>query len=166
MISSALVGCLGEERHTGHDHSGRAVTALESARFQEGFLKRMQSTALFEPFDCGDLLTSSRTHRGYAGPCGLAIYQNRAGAALALTTPIFCTGKIHIVSQNAEEAAIRLYLDPVSRGVDSKLDYFRHNTSGCYKLGESTERRFAFRVVRFAFSLHQDISEEREKPAT
>jgi hypothetical protein len=68
---------------TGYDHSRRAVTALKSVVFDEGFLYRAQVTVLCQTFDSRDFTAIRLDREMETGFNNFAVEEHGAGAALA-----------------------------------------------------------------------------------
>src|SRR5439155_17661745 len=84
---------------TGHDLSGRAVTALERIPLDEGGLQRMKLIALCQAFDSRDLASLDEGREGETRFHALAVHHDRAGAALAETTAFLRSGQMEVLAQ-------------------------------------------------------------------
>ena len=68
-------------------------------------------------YDCGD-----------AGANGKALQQNRAGTALTFAAAVFGAGQIQIVTQNAQQCAVRLGVDAATGSVHIQFGDPGHTT--------------------------------------
>jgi hypothetical protein len=102
----------------GQDHTGGTEAALQCVMFHEGLLKRMENTVLGKPFDREHLLSCDHFNRHHAGPDGLLIHENRAGAAVPLAAAVFCAGQSEVGAQDPQEHPLR---------VDTQADWFTVN---------------------------------------
>src|SRR5256885_9796488 len=72
-----------------HDHSRRAVTALQAVLLPESLLHRMEFPISGKPFNRGDIGAVSLDGKHCAGLHGLAVDEDRAGSAdRSLTTDV------------------------------------------------------------------------------
>lgn len=107
-ISLGQFGILGEQLDSLHDHSGRAVAALERALSQEGFLDWVQLVALGQPFDGQNRLFLDVGHRRDAGSDALAVGEDSASATLALAAAVFGAGEVEVLAQDLQQRALRI----------------------------------------------------------
>lgn len=124
-----VIGWIGgflEERQRGHNHAGRAITALQGVCIEKSLLERMKPAVLLKAFDGGHRLLADGANRSMAGTSWDAIDENGASAALALAAPIFCAGEIEIIAQHAEKRALRICIDRARGSIDAKLGHVRH----------------------------------------
>jgi hypothetical protein len=70
----------------------------------------MQSPALFEPFDGGDLSSADASHGGTARTSWHTIKKYRAGAALAFPTTVLGSGQFEIIAQDAEDGPLAIHI--------------------------------------------------------
>ena len=89
----------------GHNHSRRAVAALESVIFDECFLYRAQLTVLCQTFDGRDF-AAIRLHREMkTGFDDFTVEQHGAGAALADDAADVSAGETDILAEEMRQAA-------------------------------------------------------------
>src|SRR5262245_4558833 len=93
------IAVLAEHSDGRADLARRAVAALEAVALYEGGLHRMKPAGLAEAFDGGDLLAFVHDGEGQAAHDARAAHQNRAGAALALVTPLLCAEEAKVLAQ-------------------------------------------------------------------
>jgi hypothetical protein len=96
------VGVRVQERNGRHYHPGGAVGALHRCLFKEGFLQRMQTVTLGEPFNRRDSLLTDCSHRRDARSAGTSIDQDRTGTALAFSAAVLASRQIKLIAQHAE----------------------------------------------------------------
>jgi hypothetical protein len=96
------IGVAIEQRFGGDQNAGRAVSALRSPQIGESVLKRMQRTSRRQPLDGRHRPTIAFRSERQAGEHGLAVEQDRTGAAFAELTPVFGAGELQILPQDLE----------------------------------------------------------------
>lgn len=101
-------GILPKQRHTGQDHSRRAITALHGIALNERFLHRVEAVPVGEALNRGDPLPCHAARRSDARAVRDALDENRAGSALPLATAVFGAGKVHLIPQNEKQGPLRI----------------------------------------------------------
>ena len=87
----AGVGITGQQSGSAHNEPGRAVAALEGRMLNEGLLEGMKCVSIGQTFDSGYFATGGGHDRRHAGPGRIAIQEDCACAAVALSAPVFRT---------------------------------------------------------------------------
>ena len=118
---------ISKEGNAGHDHSGRAVGALERVLIEECLLQGVETPVLLQSFDGQDLCTGNRADGRDAGPSRLAVDENGTASALSLAAAVFGTGQIKAVAQNIQQAVIGIGLNRMVSAVDLKPVIANHN---------------------------------------
>jgi hypothetical protein len=121
-VGIRCVGLLFKQSDDAHDHSGGAVTTLESAFGEECFLDWMQFVALGKALDGDNGFFVGVRDWGKAGSDALTIEENGAGAALAFAAPIFSAGELEVLAKDVEERAFRISGDGVGTAVDREFE--------------------------------------------
>src|SRR5437870_6013675 len=93
-----------QQRHSTHDRSRRAITALESFVIEKSLLHRVQPAILLKAFNRRDSFSRRRTHRSAAGANWFAIKQYSACPALTFSAAVLGTGKT--VTQNGKQRLV------------------------------------------------------------
>jgi hypothetical protein len=106
-----------QQCHARHDHSRRAVTALQRSFFEEGFLQRMELVAAGEALNGGDFPLSNRRDLGDASALGLPINENRASPTLAFSASVLGSGQTQKITQGSKEARLKVCLEAVRTAV-------------------------------------------------
>ena len=83
-----------------------------------------------------DLFTDHSSHLSDAGPGGLALNQNRAGAASPLAAAVLASGQAEIIAQNTEQTRFRIYLHLKLLSVHIKHGNLRHQNHPGFKVLE------------------------------
>src|SRR2546428_1443787 len=96
------------------DLSRRAVAALERVLAQEGFLHRVQLSALDQPFDGGDAGALELRDQLQAGVHPLSVDDHGAGAALSHVASLLRTRETEVLPQRIQQDEPRLDLQPAS----------------------------------------------------
>lgn len=99
-IQNLLLGRMrvfAEQGCRGHNHSRRAIAALKCALFKKSLLDRIQRAMLLESLNRRDLRIRGGRGRRQAGPNGVPIEQDRAGAALPLAAAIFGASQVQTI---------------------------------------------------------------------
>jgi hypothetical protein len=97
-----------EQVYGGHDHSRRAVAALQAVLFVEAFLHRVERSSGRDPLDRRDLRSIGLGRQDRARLNGPAVQMNRAGAALASIAAHVRAGELEIFSEEVDEQGARL----------------------------------------------------------
>ena len=92
-----------QERDRRHDHSRRAVSALDGALVDKGFLDGRELAVFRHAFDGRDLLALHFIGENQTTVHRLAVHQHRAGAAIAQVASLLGTGKAQRVAQHVEQ---------------------------------------------------------------
>jgi hypothetical protein len=116
------IGIFLQERDAADNHSRSAIGALECALIEKGLLHRMELAVLFESFNGGDGFSGCVADRELAGAAGRAIEQNGAGAALAFTATVFCSGKAKLFAQSKEQSCVGAGNENPAFSVDLRVD--------------------------------------------
>jgi len=95
-----------QQRHSTHNHPGRAVAALESFVIEKSLLHRVQPAILLKAFNRRDSFSRRRTHRSAAGANWFAIKQYSACPALTFSAAVLGTGKVETVTQNGKQRLV------------------------------------------------------------
>jgi hypothetical protein len=120
------IGIALQQRVARHHHSRRAVAALKSVMFDEGFLNRAQLAVLGEAFDGRDF-PAVRLHREMeAGFNDFAVEQNRAGAAFAHDAADVRASEADIFAQKMREQNTWLHVFLVEPAIDGDADCLFH----------------------------------------
>jgi hypothetical protein len=109
-----------QECGRGHEHTRRAVAALQRANLQKGDLQRVQLAVLRQPFDSGDVTACGRTRCDATRLGRLAVDEQRAGATLAVAATVLCAGESQFVAQDAQQGAVRVNRDRIHSVVDGQ----------------------------------------------
>src|SRR5215471_3251612 len=112
-----------------HDHSRRAVAALQAMMFPESLLDGMLLAALRQALDGGDCGTVSLGRQHGARLYCLAVHQHRARAAQRSLTADVRPRKIQDVPQVVDQQQPRLNLALVRGPVHSDTDLLHCTTS-------------------------------------
>jgi hypothetical protein len=97
-----------EQLDSGHDHTRRAVTALQPVAFPETFLHRMKLTISSEALDSGHFGTVGLDGKNGAGLHRAAILQDGAGATNAGFAAYVGAGQFAKIAQEVNEKHARL----------------------------------------------------------
>ena len=103
-----------EQRHGGHDHAGRTVTALHRILIEERLLHAIKLPVRAETFDGLDAMTSERSGERGARADRPAIDEDRAGATLSLTAAVPGAGEIEGFAKDPEQPRIRIHVNSAS----------------------------------------------------
>jgi hypothetical protein len=87
----------------------------------------MQFTVLRKPLNGYDILILDILDSRLAGPHGLVVYKNRAGAAVTFTTPVFCPREPQVCPQDPQKHSIVIYGHFYGLSIECKLDFFDHD---------------------------------------
>lgn len=120
------IGIASQQRMTRHDHPRRAVTALKSVMFNEGFLNGVQLTVLRKAFDGRDFPAIGLHREMKTGLDDFAVKQNRAGAAFAHDAADVRAGETDIFAQKMREQDTRLDVFLVEPAIDGDADCLFH----------------------------------------
>ena len=120
MSASVGVGLLGEERGGGHDLPRLAVAALDDVDLGPGALDGMGPVG-GEALDGGDRPGADRRDRGDAGPDGLAVEVDGAGAALGHPAAVLGAGVAEDVPQDPQQRHVGRCVDLALLAVDDEL---------------------------------------------
>ena len=93
------------ERRGRHNHSGRAVAALEALRVEEGLLHRMQLAVLGQALDRRDLFAFGAKCRIETAVHGLFVDPYRARAAIAGVAAFFDAVPAEVAKKNPKALA-------------------------------------------------------------
>src|SRR5947208_2116084 len=104
----ARVRVLGQQADGGQHHPWRAVAALEPVLLVEGLLHRMQLAVRGESFDRRQLLPVRLDCEQRAGLHGLAVQEDRAGAAGGRVAPDVRPRQPELLAQEVDEQLSRL----------------------------------------------------------
>jgi hypothetical protein len=119
-------GVLLEEARRRHDHPGRAVPALEGVMLVKRLLDRMQGSVRREPLDRRDLSVLRLDGEHRAGLHGLAVDEDRAGAAGGGVAADVRAGQPEVLTQEVGEQPAGLHLGfaphAVHRDRDTRFD--------------------------------------------
>jgi len=118
-----------EQLDPGHDHSGRAVAALQSVALPKPLLDRVQLAVARQSFDSGDLCTISLNGEYRAGLNCLALHQDGAGAANARFAADVRTGQLAVVAQEMDQQGAWFDLVFLLNAVDFDCDLTFHTAS-------------------------------------
>src|SRR5205085_11009373 len=103
-------GIIGEELLGGHDHAGRAVSALESVLVPERFLYGIELAVVGQTFD-GEHFAAIGLHgENSAALDGLSVEHDGAGAAYGRFAPDVRAGKADGFAEVMDEQQTRLDL--------------------------------------------------------
>jgi hypothetical protein len=100
-LGAGRSGIAAEKSHSGEHHPAGAVTALESAFLQKGFLDWVQFSILLESFNGGDFPGADGIDGSDTGPDGGAIHQHGASAALGFAAAVFGSGQLQVIPKDA-----------------------------------------------------------------
>src|SRR6516162_1943669 len=100
-----------EQVITREDHSRRADSTLRAAAIEECLLQRMQSGALSEALDRGDLRSAGLQYRYQAAVNEDTVYQHGTRSTLTLPASLFCSGERELVTQDIQESFHRVGTD-------------------------------------------------------
>src|SRR5262245_59384278 len=89
---------LAQERRNRHDHPGLAIAALRDLKVEPGFLHAVQSRAVRQAFDRGDLLAFGRGHGQHARARRRPIEVHGASTALRDSTPVLRAGEARLLA--------------------------------------------------------------------
>ncbi len=117
------LGILLQQRNGRHDHSGRAVAALQSVFLPKGILHRMQLFTLRQPFDGCHLSAVRLDRQAGAGLEGAAFHVHRAGSALAGVATDVGARQTEFFAKKMDQEDPRLHLAFVSRPVHRNRDF-------------------------------------------
>jgi len=117
LVAGGL-GTLAEEFDAGHDHPGRAVTALQAVTFPKRFLHRMQAAVLGETFDGGDFATVGLGGEHRAGFHGAPIEQNCACSAERGFAADMGAGQLAVVAKQLDEKRARFHFVLLWNAID------------------------------------------------
>src|SRR5256712_9331975 len=98
---------VGEECVGGEEEGWGAVAALGGAQRREGFLQRVQSAALRQPFHRLDAAALAREAEHQARQHGRAVEQHGARAAFAQFAAVLRAGEGEILAQHLEQRLVR-----------------------------------------------------------
>src|SRR5437762_802559 len=107
-LLAARSGIALEQLDTGHDHTRRAVTALQSMAFPETLLHRMELTISSQALDSGHFGTVRLDGENRTRLHGAAILQDRAGATNAGFAAYVRAGQFAEIAQKVNEEHARL----------------------------------------------------------
>jgi hypothetical protein len=120
-------GSFRQQRDRAHDHSICAVAALGGLFGNECRLNRMQVFRRAETFQCRDVSIADGRHGNLARANGLAIENNRAGAALSETAAKFWAVEAETIAQGIQQRHIGIISVDIMR---SPIDAQVH---GCHR---------------------------------
>ena len=121
----------------GDDHAGRAKSALETLRLQEGTLHRMQRAARREAFDGRDLAAVGAKRGNQATVHGFAVQEHAAGAAIAGIAALLHPVMPELPQEGAQALAgarrhrIRNAVDDIAHGVAPGDNSRRISSASC-----------------------------------
>ncbi len=106
----------------------------------------MQTVPLGKPFNRRDLLLTDTAHLGDARSAAIAVDQDRAGAALALSAAVLGAGQIKLIAQDAEQAGVCVCIDGARASIyvqvrNRAMPKPRHYRGGAEKLGGHLRKR-------------------------
>ncbi len=131
------VGVLAEKRDAGHQHSGRAVTALQTVLLVEAVLKWMQFAVLFESFDSHDAAPVSLHGECSARLDRAAVHHDRARAAVARVATDVRSGQTQRLTQEMDQQHARFDFSGTFDSVDVYFDRnFVHRLSVSFRAFE------------------------------
>ncbi len=102
------VRCLGKDSPGRHDHTVRTVPALGGLLGDESRLKCVRLFRCSKTFESCDSAPRDLLYGRKARAHGLTIDQHSAGAALAESTPEFCTAERERIAQNVKKRLVRI----------------------------------------------------------
>ena len=107
------IGIARQEGMAGHNHSWRAVAALKSVIFDEGFLYRAQLTVFCQTLDCGYFAAICLDSKVETGFRQLVVQKNRAGAAFTDNAADMSPGETDILPQEMrqEQAGFDIFFE-------------------------------------------------------
>jgi hypothetical protein len=133
-----------QQLHTGHDHAGSAVTALEAMTFPEAFLHPVQLPVFGEAFDRGDLRAIGLDGEDGARLHRFAILQDGAGAADARLATDVRAGEFAVIAQEMYEQGARLDLVLLFHSIDFDSNQTFHTAppknAGVFVLGSLIQK--------------------------
>src|SRR6267143_869662 len=140
LMSDQLLGRLGiafEHLVDRHDHAGRAEPALEPVLLPEPLLNRVELAVLRQPLDRHDVGAVRLDGEEGAGLDGLAVHDDRAGAALARVTADVRPGEADGLADVVDQEQAGLDFMAVALAVDRHLDWQFHGSSSGIRRFES-----------------------------
>ena len=144
-----------EQLHAGHDHSGRAVAALQTVTFPEPLLDGVQLAVAGQAFNGGDFAPIGLDGEQGARLGGLAVEQDRAGAADAGLAADVRAGQPAVLAQKMDQQGARLDLVLLLNTVDFDSDQTFHAAS---------ENRFSLRSGLTKSIGRAQLKKVNEKP--
>src|SRR5215470_262593 len=122
---AARLGMLLEQVLRGHQHSGRAVTALQCIAIAKGGLQIGDLAAIRQAFDRLDMRTIRLNREHQACPYDLAVQANRASAAHAMLAADMRSGQMQVLAQKVREIEPRQNICIDAFAVDIERDWNR-----------------------------------------
>jgi hypothetical protein len=111
--------CVWRQLHSGHDHAGRADTALRRAVLDECVL---QAVAFFQSFNGRNLGVFRLRNRHQTRYHCLAVDQHGARATLPFAAALLRARESKVLAQNVEESLHRVRRDVLLLSVDAQTN--------------------------------------------
>ena len=123
MSSSLGLGFFCRKRVAGHQHAGRAVTALQPVLGHEAGLQRVQRAVLLQALDRHELLAVGLHREHRARLHRAAVHEHGAGAAVRGVAADVGAGQPQILAEQVDQQQARLDVGLVLLAVDGELDH-------------------------------------------
>src|SRR5690242_2025744 len=123
------IGVGSQQSDAAHDHSGRAVRALECTCIQECLLHGMQLAVFFESFNGSDRFYRRSADRDLARASWRSADQYGASAALSFSAAILGAGEAKFIAQYIQKWRVGRVGNCVSFAVHFQLHGLRHTSS-------------------------------------
>src|SRR5215475_6775139 len=117
---TARLGLLLQQVLRGHQHSRRAVAALQSIAIAKGGLQIGDFAAVGQAFDRLDIRTIRLNREHQACPDDLAVHPNRASAAYAMLAANMRSRQMQVLAQKVREIEPRQNMRIDALAVDIK----------------------------------------------
>src|SRR5579884_3817152 len=114
-----------QQRYSGHDLAGSAISALVAIVLNKGRLDGVQISILCKPFDCGDLVALVHDGKTQAGVHTASIHVDSTGTALAMVATLLCAWKPEVLSQSIQQGNAWLQHEFVGLPI-----YFQYDRNG------------------------------------
>src|SRR5260370_20780636 len=108
------IGVALEQSDAAHNHSSRAVGALEGAGVEKGLLHGMQPAVFLQTFNGGDRLADRGAHRNLAGTARRSPHPHAPSAALPFAAAVPAAGPAKLGPKSIRQRSVQLALDRVS----------------------------------------------------